>query len=552
MTESPKLARTNSKTNQAPYPAVVDQVVQSQRQLLFVTGRAGTGKSTLLRHLVAHAQKNTVVLAPTGAAAVEIGGQTIHSFFGFKPGITVDQAYSMGRRRKREAIFRKLMVLVIDEVSMVRADLLDCVDVFLQASRGSDEPFGGVQIVLFGDLYQLEPVVTKDEITAIQHRYETPYFFSSDAFQRLLRDPQRQHLEFIELETIYRQTDQAFIAVLDEIRRNAVTSETLSFLNRCVDEYLDDSRTDTVYLTATNSSAQRINLGNLSRLGGQEYRYTGTTSGSFQTRNYPAPVELELRAGARVMLTNNDPYRRWVNGTLGTVTDLYEEQIEVELDTGESYAIERVTWGSYKFFFDPETNQIEKKEIGSYEQFPLQLAWAMTIHKSQGKTFDRIVLLLPGRMFAFGQLYVALSRARSVDGIALNREIHPGDVLSDARVSRFLAQLQWHIADWKYPREQRDYQLKKAEQAMMPVTVSYVTSENERQRLRFRRVRLLPDEPVVSGQLMTAGTTLSIPLEQITGIEVHEGESTQHQVERGAHQRPMEENGDITVGPGEE
>ncbi len=504
---------------------VSQHILDSRKRMLFITGRAGTGKSTLLKHLVSKTRRNFVVLAPTGAAAVEVNGQTIHSFFRFKPGITVEEAFKMGDKSYNQ-IYRRLEIIIIDEISMVRADLLDCIDAFLQGARKKDEPFGGVQIIVFGDLYQLEPVVTRDEISVIQMRYDTPYFFSADVMQQLVSNTREQQIEFIELTTIYRQSDPEFIEVLDRIRRNNINFDTLDYLNRQVDEYLELNREGVIYLTDTNALAQRINNQNLKEIDAEEQRYTGRIIGDFNTKSLPTEMELYLKPGARIMLINNDMHKRWVNGTLGTVTGLQPDKIVVQLDSGTEYAIERYTWGNYKFFYDPQTHAISKKEIGTYEQFPIRLAWAMTIHKSQGKTFDNVVILLQNRSFAHGQVYVALSRCRTKEGITLSRPLQEFDIISDKRVREFLARIKWYIAAWKWPVDARAQAVKKAIQSNQFIKLRHLSSDDVSQTMILRDLRLEEDFENGTNLLIVTGVSQSdservrIPLQEIVSFKI--------------------------------
>lgn len=507
----------------------LDRALRANKKVLLITGRAGTGKSTLLRKLVTESRRNLVVLAPTGAAAVEVNGQTIHSFFRFKPGITMDEAWKQGEREKNK-LYKKLEVLVIDEISMVRADLLDCIDVFLQAARKSDEPFGGVQVVLFGDPYQLEPVVTREEKTALDLRYKSPYFFHSDVFRTMMNRVENAYIDYLELQTIYRQSDQEFIGVLDHIRKNTIQQEHLDYLNQQVDEFLEVDREGFVYLTTTNDMANRINRMNMEKLSGEPQIYSGTVLGDFKTRTLPVDMDVELKAGARIMMVNNDPYRRWVNGSLGYILELEEDRIVVQLDDGKEYAIDRVTWSNYKFFYDNDLNRIVQKEIGSYEQYPVRLAWAMTIHKSQGKTFDNVAILLQGRAFAYGQLYVALSRARTKEGIRINRDLQEFDVLSDKRVAQFMTRIKIYRARQQYPIERIVSIIEKSEQDRVKILLRYCNSIDVTNEVIivnatiFEKLFNKKSQPVVSAQLET-GELQEIPLHAILSAKLLEEKS---------------------------
>lgn len=423
------------------------------KKLLFITGRAGTGKSTLLRKLCADSGKNFVVLAPTGIAAVNVLGETIHSFFRFKPGITYEEAESYGMHNQQE-IYERLEVLIIDEISMVRADLLDSVDIFLRRARKNDEPFGGVQVVLFGDLYQLEPIVTSEERDIIYSRYKSPYFFSSHVFKQLL-SAQDQSIEFIELTKVYRQKDKEFIHLLDKIRKKKITDEELNVINGQYEEFLSDTKEGFIYLTTTNAGAERINLKNLSLLPTKEYHLIGEVEGNFPDKNLPTAFDLVLKVGARIILLTNDQDKQWYNGTLATVTGVFEDRIMIRLDDGKQHMLTPFTWSYYKYTYDKKKKKIIKQVVGTYTQFPLKLAWAITIHKSQGQTFDTVVIWLEGRAFSKGQVYVALSRCKTLDGIALNRPIQHFDILVDDVVRKFLIAIRKYISNYKLPHEDK-------------------------------------------------------------------------------------------------
>jgi ATP-dependent exoDNAse (exonuclease V) alpha subunit len=500
------------------------RLLESSARVLFVTGRAGTGKSTLLRYLTSQTRRNFVVLAPTGAAAVDVGGQTIHSFFKFKPGITAEDAYRMGMRNE-EPIYKRLEVMVIDEISMVRADLLDCIDAFLQAARKKDEPFGGVQAVFFGDLYQLEPVVTRDEANAIGMQYESPYFFSSEVFSQLLRSTREQAIELLELTTMYRQIDPEFVGVLDRIRRDQLQEGDLDYINCQVDEYLDFARDGYVYLTDTNSLAQRINNENLAGINREPWTFTGKLSGHFNDKNLPTEMDLTLKVGARIMMLNNDPFKRWVNGTLGHLTHIEDDKVAVLLDDGREHTVERYIWGNHKFFFDDHTKSIKKQEVGSFEQFPLRLAWAITIHKSQGKTFDSVVIMLQNRAFAHGQTYVALSRCRTREGIILNRPVMPHDIISDVRVKKFMVSMKRYVMRWRRPVEDILSLVLKIERKSGNALLRLLEDDESERTISLADVGIVKESGIgedrflVSGTDTDTGERLFIPTESILSIE---------------------------------
>ncbi|MGJ8455189.1 AAA family ATPase [Pseudothermotoga sp. U03pept] len=415
------------------------KLMEDSNKNIFITGRAGTGKSTLLKYFREKTKKRIVVLAPTGVAALNVNGETIHSFFGFKPDITLEKVQSAD-----EEIYKHIDAVVIDEISMVRADLFDCIDRFLRLNaRYKDKPFGGVQMILIGDLYQLPPVVKQKEKELFTERYESKYFFDSDAFRGV-------EWEFIELKKIYRQEDQRFIRILNEIRNNTVSDESLSILNSRVGARLGRGGY-TVCLTAHNETARKINEQRLSELNGRLYIFHAQIVGNFDEDSFPADYKLLVKKGAQIMMLNNDADGRWVNGTVGKVTgvQLSEDGYHILVQFPDQ-RIEEVTpheWDIFHYSYNRRKRQIETKIVGSFKQYPLKLAWAVTIHKSQGKTFDNVIIDLSKRLFAPGQLYVALSRCRSLDGISLTQEVRRSDVMVDRRIVYFLSSFQqrcWH------------------------------------------------------------------------------------------------------------
>ena len=410
--------------------------IENSWENVFLTGNAGTGKSTLLDHFRNTTKKNIAVVAPTGVAAVNVKGETIHSFFLFPPNVDPERAKHEGKKTRNAKVYKALDTLVIDEVSMVRADLLDSISVFLQTVRKSKQPFGGVQVVMVGDLHQLPPVVTRDEQEAIGNLYRSPYFFSSNVFTSLT-DGLYKQIKFFELETIFRQTERKFIDILNRVRNKQTTDEDLSILNNCKiegEEYLEGY----IYLTAMNEQADKINQFKLNEIEGQSIIFKGTTTGSFSEKHFPAADQLEMKTGARVMLLNNDPNGRWINGTVGTLFQIRGDHVLVKLDNGELETVEPVTWNAYKTRLNPETMTLESKEVGSFRQIPLRLAWAITIHKSQGKTFEKVAIDLGRGAFAHGQTYVALSRCTSLKGLKLVRPIDHSSIIMDDRVITFL------------------------------------------------------------------------------------------------------------------
>jgi ATP-dependent DNA helicase PIF1 len=405
---------------------------------IFITGKAGTGKSTLLDYFRSVTQKNVAILAPTGVAALNVKGQTIHSFFHFKPDITYDTVKHLGHYST--LIYKALDTIVIDEISMVRADLLDCMDRFMRLNgKDASKPFGGVQMVFIGDLYQLPPVVAKTEEEIFNGHYKSQYFFDSRVFESL-------SFEFIELGKHYRQTDRHFIDLLNAIRNDSATAEHLNDINKRYDPSFVQKDSDFyITLTTTNQIADLINSEYLSRIPKTTYAYHAAIKGDFNKKVLPAEETLSIKEGAQVMLLNNDVAKRWVNGSLGKVISIKEyldeeNSIVVELTDGSVVSVKPNTWELFKFSFDNTAKKLTSSKMGSFTQYPVALAWAVTIHKSQGKTFDRVVIDIGSGTFAHGQLYVALSRCRSLDGIVLKRPIEKRHILMDKRIIKFLSE----------------------------------------------------------------------------------------------------------------
>ncbi len=414
-------------------------LMEHTSESIFITGRAGTGKSTLLEHFRDTTEKSIVVLAPTGVAAVNVSGVTIHSFFHFKPDITLTKARKLGSSARDPELYTTLDALVIDEISMVRADLLDCVDAFMRRVTKRDQPFGGKQVIFFGDLYQLPPVTTQNDAHIFQSLlYDSPYFFGASVMEQL-------DLKLIELDTIYRQKDDEFIRLLGNIRNNSVTEDDLLMLNARVNpDYLPPVDDMVIHLTTTNSMAEAYNAAMLSELRTASATFTATSEGSFPDKVQPALSELQLKVNAQVMLTHNDPAGRYINGTMARVVALTAGDLEgvtVELETGEHIMVTPHTWEMFKFSYDQGKQRIESSIVGKYTQLPLMLAWAITIHKSQGKTFSRVVIDLGYGAFAHGQTYVALSRCVSLQGLVLMRPIAQNSIIMDKSVVDYLSSL---------------------------------------------------------------------------------------------------------------
>ena len=394
---------------------------------LFITGKAGTGKSTLLKYFKIYTGKKIVILAPTGVAAVNIGGQTIHSFFKFPPRLIQKNTI---RRRRDTDIIGKLDAVVIDEVSMVRADLMDGIDYALRLNRGEmKKPFGGVQMIFFGDLFQLPPVVDKAAKELLDEQYPSPYFFSAKVFHD-------SSLKHIELTRIYRQKDKKFIELLTRLRNKEHTDHDLRLLNGRHRKNIPQSGNTTVILTTTNSIAGAVNEDRLAELPGKEYSYEGDISGDIQESAYPTNASLHLKKGAQVILIKNDPDKQWVNGTIARIASLSHTVIKVEID-GQICEVKRVKWQKIEYSYNEDDDKIEEDVVGAFEQYPIKLAWAITIHKSQGQTFDKIIVDLGRGAFTHGQVYVALSRCSSLEGITLKRPVIHSDIIFDKQIYEF-------------------------------------------------------------------------------------------------------------------
>lgn len=419
---------------------VLDQLERTDKSF-FVTGKAGTGKSTLLQLFRNTTRKKVAILAPTGVAALNVQGQTIHSFFGFPPRIlTAQETARKTPRKDLQRLYKALQILIVDEISMVRADVLDGMDRFLRVNREDFRPFGGVQVVFFGDLFQLPPVVNSDptERAFFQDYYESPYFFSA----KVMKEPDFQ-LETVHLRKVYRQESRHFLRLLEAIRVNEIDRDDLEDLNdRHVPDFLDT--VGYITLCARNATADRINKGELEALTTPLFTFEAEVKGTFDPALYPVEYALTLRKGAQVMFVRNDPDREYVNGTIGKVCSLYEETVVVEIETphGRKKRIEVMPhdWNILRYRAT-SAGELETETVGSFRQYPLRLAWAITIHKSQGKTFDKVLIDLGNGAFEHGQLYVALSRCRTLEGIVLRRPIRPQDVITDDRIVEFYAQV---------------------------------------------------------------------------------------------------------------
>ena len=394
-------------------------LIANTNSSFFLTGRAGTGKTTFLRNVQKMVDKQFITLAPTGVAAILAGGDTIHSFFGLP--MDVCTPGTMGKMN--EARILTLIhtdTIIIDEVSMVRCDIIDAIDYTMRKTLRSSLPFGGKQVIFVGDMFQLPPVLKRGaEGELMNDLYHTDdcFFYKADVIKRM-------RLVKIEFQKVYRQEDQDFLRILENVRLNKTTPEILMRLNERV---CHPTKEDGMVITlaSLNKTADSINQKQLAEIEAEEYTYEGTVTGKFEEKRFPVDLTLKLKVGAQVMFTRNDQQKRWVNGTIGTVTKLNKDEIQVTTDGGSTYVVPNCSWESFSYEYDKEARKMKKEQTGTFTQYPLRLAWAITVHKSQGMTFDKLYLDLSRGMFAAGQLYVALSRVRSLDGLFLSRPIIP-------------------------------------------------------------------------------------------------------------------------------
>lgn len=454
-------------------------LLKQGKEHLFITGKAGTGKSTLLNHFCKTAKEQPVILAPTGVAALNVYGQTIHSFFNFYIDVTPEKILNKKIRPRSTKIYKNTKTIVIDEASMLRADLLDCIDIFLRMYGNNESlPFGGVQMVFIGDLYQLPPVVSKDEKKAFNSIYQSPYFFSARSIEQI-------DLNIIELNKIYRQKDQDFIDLLNRIRNKTIDQNDLDILNNRLSSEPIESDKFTINLTTTNKSADSINESKLNELHTKQYISDAYITGDFGKEYYPTSTELKFKKDAQIMLLNNDSKNRWVNGSIGVIKSIKHD------DEGEQYLevilnnLNRVvdvyphTWDVYKFFIN-EKNVLDSKSVGSFTQYPFRLAWAITIHKSQGKTFDNVIIDLGATSFASGQTYVALSRCTSYEGITLKVPIKKHHVRVDYKIYKFLTDYAYKKANEKQSFDKKLEIIKNAIENEQELNIIYLKANDTR------------------------------------------------------------------------
>jgi len=462
-------------------------LMENTRKNIFITGKAGTGKSTLLDHFRRITRKRVAVLAPTGVAALNIQGQTIHSFFGFRSDVTMQSV-------KRHSgpgseLYRAIEAIIIDEISMVRADLLDCVDKFMRLNgRTRMRPFGGVQMIFIGDMYQLPPVVTGKEKEVFVSHFRSQYFFDSKAFENL-------DMEFVELEKIYRQKDGKFIDILNSIRNRSVSESQLDTINKRVEPFFKANPEDFyIELTTTNKMAAEINEERLAKIKSKPFIFKAKIKGNFDRQHLPTDMDMKVKIGSQIMMVNNDPGRRWVNGSVGKIVGVEKVDkdyvIKAELANGNKVEITPYTWKISRLYYNSQMRCLDSETIGSFTQYPLRLAWAVTIHKSQGKTFERVIIDIGRGTFAHGQLYVALSRCTSLDGLVLRQPIQKKHILMDWRVVKFLTEHQYALSDKKCSLEGKVQIIRKSIAERKRLNIIYLKSNDEKSRRTIQPKRV--------------------------------------------------------------
>ncbi len=413
----------------------VINLVKHTSKSLFLTGKAGTGKSTLLQYIIGDLDKNYVLLAPTGIAALNINGQTIHSFFGFgfRPYLPNDT--DLPNLVDKIGLLKKIDLIVIDEISMVRADIMNAIDLTLKKYLSNKLPFGGKQILLVGDLLQLPPVVNNknlEEVRILRENYSTEFFFSAKVFETY-------DIDVVELQKVYRQEEGEFVSILNNVRINQINNNDLLRINTRLSNNIPEN--GVITLTTRNVTVNSINTARLARLENKEHLFVATQTGTFANNNssksMPTDENLRLKEGAQIMFVKNDSERKWVNGSIGNISKIKDGKIEVKVN-GSSFSVQRELWEDFEYKWNKEENRIEKEVVGTFEQYPIRLAWAITIHKSQGQTFNSAIIDLDTGAFASGQTYVALSRCTSLQGITLTRRVTTSDVKVSESAVKYL------------------------------------------------------------------------------------------------------------------
>ena len=473
------------------------EIMENSSKSVFITGRAGTGKSTLLTYFSKTTAKKTVVLAPTGVAALNVKGQTIHSFFKFRPNMTPERVRKLRHGDTGKKIYKELDAIIIDEISMVRADLLDCVDKFLRLNGPlENKPFGGIQMIFIGDLYQLSPVVTNADREIFKTLYKTPYFYGAHVFEFF-------EMEFVELQKVYRQHDQKFIDLLNSVRNSTINAKGLALLQeRYKPDFVPAAGDFYVYLTTTNAMAETINTAQLAKLDTPALIFSGEIDGEFGKENLPTAIDLKIKAGAQIMMLNNDTEGRWVNGSIGEIKGLIqnakgEDIIIADLGDESTVEIEPFCWEIYRSFINE--GQLASEVIGTFTQYPLMLAWAVTIHKSQGKTFDNVIIDIGNGAFAHGQTYVALSRCTSLEGLVLVKPLLKRHIWTDFNVVEFLTKYQHKTTGHSNPADAKMALLEKAIKNNTSLKITYLKPNDE------KSVRVI--RPETMGEMGFTGRT---------------------------------------------
>lgn len=452
-------------------------IVEKTDMSLFLTGKAGTGKTTFLREVVRYTKKKCIVLAPTGIAAVNAGAMTIHSFFQFGLGPfvqgVIEPKSDFRINKSKLELIRHLQLLIIDEVSMVRADLMDHIDVELRRIRRNSKPFGGVQLLMIGDLQQLPPIAHGGEDELLRQYYKTLYFFSSAALKSM-------KYSCIELKNVYRQTDRHFIDILNHARNCTLTSQDISDLNaRYIPGFSPKPEDGYIRLMTHNRQVDNVNETELEKLDSKPYTFVAAVTGTFPEESYPTADSLTLKQGAQVMFIKNDPERRFINGTLGEVKSIDKNSIAVRLtESGTVIDVEPMEWQNIRYQFDEESKEISSKQIGRFKQYPLKAAWAITVHKSQGLTFDKAIIDVHAA-FSPGQAYVALSRCRTLDGLVLSSPVSASVFMRDNAVDAYMNYISSPVEELAFSScyEYFEYEKKPDPEEVAPVKKVKVNQE---------------------------------------------------------------------------
>ncbi len=452
-------------------------IVEKTDMSLFLTGKAGTGKTTFLREVVRYTKKKCIVLAPTGIAAVNAGAMTIHSFFQFGLGPfvqgVIEPKSDFRINKSKLELIRHLQLLIIAEVSMVRADLMDHIDVELRRIRRNSKPFGGVQLLMIGDLQQLPPIAHGGEDELLRQYYKTLYFFSSAALKSM-------KYSCIELKNVYRQTDRHFIDILNHARNCTLTSQDISDLNaRYISGFSPKPEDGYIRLMTHNRQVDYVNETELEKLDSKPYTFVAAVSGTFPEESYPTADSLTLKKGAQVMFIKNDPEQRFINGTLGEVKSIDKNSIAVRLaESGTVIDVEPMEWQNIRYQFDEESKEISSKQIGRFKQYPLKAAWAITVHKSQGLTFDKAIIDVHAA-FSPGQAYVALSRCRTLDGLVLSSPVSASVFMKDNAVDTYMNYISRPVEELAFSScyEYFEYEKKPEPEEVAPVKKVKVNKE---------------------------------------------------------------------------